>query len=52
MATTSDKGSRFGDDSEDRNSSFFQRHLLVDFDPVYREKTFLVKEKKNLSLWI
>ena len=45
MATTSDKGSRFGDDSEDRNSSFFQRHLLVDFDPVYREKTFLVKEK-------
>ncbi|MEM8502411.1 MAG: DEAD/DEAH box helicase [Cyanobacteria bacterium P01_D01_bin.1] len=45
MATTSDKGSRFGDDSEDRNSSFFQRHLLVDFDPAYREKTFLVKEK-------
>ena len=45
MATTSDKGSRFGDDSEDRNSSFFQRHLLIDFDPAYREKTFLVKEK-------
>ena len=45
MATTSDKGSRFGDDSEDRNSSFFQRHLLVDFDPAYREKTFLVKEE-------
>ncbi|WP_228024709.1 DUF1998 domain-containing protein [cf. Phormidesmis sp. LEGE 11477] len=45
MATTSDKGSRFGDDSEDRNSAFFQRHLLVDFDPAYREKTFLVKER-------
>ena len=45
MATTSDKGSRFGDDSEDRNTAFFQRHLLVDFDPAYREKTFLVKEQ-------
>ena len=45
MATTSDQKSRFGDDSEDRNSAFFQRHLLVDFDPAYREKTFLVKEE-------
>ena len=45
MATTSDQKSRFGDDSEDRNSAFFQRHLLVDFNPDYREKTFLIKAK-------
>ncbi|MEL7053060.1 MAG: Zn-binding domain-containing protein, partial [Cyanobacteria bacterium J06588_5] len=44
MATTSDRDSRFGDDSEDRNTAFFQRHLLVDFAPEYREKTFLVKD--------
>jgi DEAD/DEAH box helicase domain-containing protein len=44
MATTSDRDSRFGDDSEDRNTAFFQRHLLVDFDTNYREKTFLVKD--------
>lgn len=43
MATTSDRDSRFGDDSEDRSTAFFQRHLLVDFKPDYREKTFLVK---------
>lgn len=45
MATTSDRDSRFGDDSEDRSTAFFQRHLLVDFEQDYREKTFLVKEK-------
>ncbi|MEA5523698.1 Zn-binding domain-containing protein [Nodularia spumigena] len=42
MATTTDKESRFGDDSEDRNISFFERHLLVDFAPAFREQTFLV----------
>ena len=46
MATTSDRDSRFGDDSEDRNTSFFQRHLLVDFDADYREKTFLVSDEE------
>jgi len=45
MASTSDRQSRFGDDSEDRSTAFFQRHLLVDFAPEYREKTFLVKDK-------
>ncbi len=45
MATTSDKDSRFGDDSEDRSTAFFQRHLLVDFSPDYREKTFLIKDR-------
>ena len=45
MATTSDQQSRFGDDSEDRNSAFFQRHLLVDFAPDDREKTFLIKKE-------
>ncbi len=44
MATTSDRDSRFGDDSEDRNTAFFQRHLLVDFDTDFLEKTFLVKD--------
>jgi DEAD/DEAH box helicase domain-containing protein len=46
MANTSDKDSRFGDDSEDRSPSFFQRHLLVDFEPEYRDKTFLVQDKE------
>jgi DEAD/DEAH box helicase domain-containing protein len=46
MATTSDRDSRFGDDSEDRNTAFFQRHLLVDFDSDYREKTFLVNDEE------
>lgn len=45
MASTSDRKSRFGDDREDRNTSFFQRHLLVDFQPEFREKTFLIKDK-------
>ncbi len=45
MATTSDRDSRFGDDSEDRTPGFFQRHMLVDFDPETREKTYRVKEK-------
>lgn len=45
MATTSDKKSRFGDDREDRSTGFFQRHLLVDFEPENREKTFLVQDK-------
>ena len=44
MATTSDKDSRFGDDREDRNTSFFQRHLLVDFQPEFRDQTFLVDD--------
>ncbi|OUC15160.1 MAG: RNA helicase [Alkalinema sp. CACIAM 70d] len=44
MANTSDKDSRFGDDSEDRNTGFFQRHLLVDFKPEYRDQTFLVDD--------
>ncbi|MGB3494947.1 MAG: DEAD/DEAH box helicase [Elainellaceae cyanobacterium] len=46
MATTADKDSRFGDDSEDRNTAFFQRHLLVDFEPEFREKTYLVSDKE------
>ncbi|MGQ4650336.1 DEAD/DEAH box helicase [Lyngbya aestuarii] len=44
MASTSDKHSRFGDDSEDRNTAFFQRHLLIDFSSQFREKTFLVDD--------
>jgi DEAD/DEAH box helicase domain-containing protein len=44
MATTSDRDSRFGDDSEERNASFFQRSLLVDFEPEYREQTYLVTD--------
>ncbi|MBI4783026.1 MAG: DEAD/DEAH box helicase [Oscillatoriophycideae cyanobacterium NC_groundwater_1537_Pr4_S-0.65um_50_18] len=46
MASTSDRKSRFGDDREDRSTSFFQRHLLVDFQPEFREKTFLIKDKE------
>lgn len=46
MASTSDRKSRFGDDREDRSTSFFQRHLLVDFNPEFREKTFLIKDKE------
>ncbi|MBW4523225.1 MAG: DEAD/DEAH box helicase [Scytolyngbya sp. HA4215-MV1] len=46
MASTSDRKSRFGDDREDRSTSFFQRHLLVDFKPEFREKTFLIKDKE------
>jgi DEAD/DEAH box helicase domain-containing protein len=45
MASTSEKDSRFGDDSEDRNVAFFERHLSVDFAPEFREKTFLVSNK-------
>ena len=46
MASTSDRKSRFGDDREDRSTSFFERHLLVDFQPEFREKTFLIKDKE------
>ena len=46
MATTSDRDSRFGDDSEDRNTAFFQRHLLVDFNADFLEKTFLVNDEE------
>ena len=45
MATSFDRESRFGDDSEDRNVAFFERRLLVDFAPEFREKTYLVDEK-------
>ncbi|UJL32900.1 DUF1998 domain-containing protein [Cylindrospermopsis raciborskii Cr2010] len=43
IATTSDRESRFGDENEDRDSSFFKNHLLVDFDPSFKEYTYLVK---------
>lgn len=46
MATTSDRDSRFGDDSEDRSTAFFQRHLLVDFNADFLEKTFLVNDEE------
>jgi DEAD/DEAH box helicase domain-containing protein len=41
FARTSDRESRFGDDSEDRDLSFFQHQLFVDFEPDYREQTLL-----------
>ncbi|MFB2645149.1 DEAD/DEAH box helicase [Raphidiopsis sp. BLCC-F218] len=44
LSTTTDKESRFGDDSEDRESSLFQQVLLVDFDPRFKENTFLVQD--------
>jgi DEAD/DEAH box helicase domain-containing protein len=46
MATTSDKNSRFGDDSEDRTIAFFERHLLVDFAPEFREQTFAIENRE------
>ncbi|AFY92884.1 helicase family protein with metal-binding cysteine cluster [Chamaesiphon minutus PCC 6605] len=44
VATTADRDSRFGDDSEERNAAFFQRSLLVDSEPEYREQTYLVAD--------
>ncbi|TVQ55294.1 MAG: DUF1998 domain-containing protein [Spirulina sp. DLM2.Bin59] len=44
MARSSDRDSRFGDDSEQRNVAFFQRHLLINFEAEFREKTFLVDD--------
>ncbi len=44
IATTADRDSRFGDDSEERNASFFQRSLLVDFEPEYRNQTYLIAD--------
>ena len=41
FARTSDKESRFGDDTEDRQIAFFQRHLFVDFEPEHRDRTLL-----------
>lgn len=41
FARTSDKDSRFGDDTEDRQTTFFQRSLLVDFEPENCERTLL-----------
>lgn len=47
MATTSDRESRFGDDSDVRNPAFFQRHLLVDFKPEFRLKTFVIQDHET-----
>lgn len=44
VATTADRDSRFGDDNEERNAAFFQRSLLVDSEPEYREQTYLVAD--------
>jgi DEAD/DEAH box helicase domain-containing protein len=46
MASTSDKNSRFGDDSDERSPAFFERHLSVDFEPESCEETFLVSDKE------
>ncbi|MEX6775233.1 DEAD/DEAH box helicase [Limnospira fusiformis] len=42
MATTADQTSRLTDDSEDRKIEFFEKQLLVDFLPEFREQTFLI----------
>ncbi|MGK7913149.1 MAG: DEAD/DEAH box helicase [Synechococcus sp.] len=45
MASNADRKSRFGDDSDDRATSFFQRQLLVDFEPEYRDRTYAIADK-------
>ncbi|MFM1843360.1 MAG: hypothetical protein RLZZ490_2102, partial [Cyanobacteriota bacterium] len=45
FARTADKESRFGDDREDRQLAFFQRHLSAHFDLNYRERTLLSSNK-------
>ena len=42
MANTSDKDSRIGDDSDDREPMFYSRQLLPDFDPKSTESAYAI----------
>lgn len=40
FATTSDRRSRIGDESDDREPTFFNRQMLADFDPQHVEEAW------------
>jgi DEAD/DEAH box helicase domain-containing protein len=42
FATTSDRVSRIGDDSDDREPSFYNKQMLVDFEPKHTKKAYKV----------
>ena len=44
MATTNARESRIGDNRDERQPTFFDRQMLVDFEPETREKTFVVQD--------
>ena len=45
MANTSDKDSRIGDDSDDREPVFYSRQLLPDFDPKTTEFAYALRSE-------
>lgn len=45
MANTSDKDSRIGDDSDDREPVFYSKQLLPDFDPKDTEFAYALKSE-------
>ncbi|MFC1743405.1 DEAD/DEAH box helicase [Candidatus Riflebacteria bacterium] len=45
FATTSDKKSRIGDDSEDRQPVFYNKQVLVNFERSYIKQAYKVDEK-------
>lgn len=45
MATSSSKNSGIGDDRDERNTAFFTRQMLVDFEPNYCENSYLIDDE-------
>jgi len=45
MATSSAKDSGIGDDRDERNTAFFTRQMLVDFEPNYCENSYLIDDE-------
>ena len=46
MATTGDRGSRIGDDRDERTPAFFTKSLLADFDPANRKETYVFDDEE------
>lgn len=44
IATTSDKNSRSGDDSDDREPEFYNKHMLVDVEERYQEIAYKIND--------
>ncbi len=45
IATTSDKDSRIGDESDDRTPKYFNKQFLVDFNDDTCQNTYLIKDE-------
>ncbi|MEB3174651.1 MAG: DEAD/DEAH box helicase, partial [Cyanobacteriota bacterium] len=46
MAASADRGSRIGDDRDERTPSFFTKSLLADFEPSAREETYVFADEE------